>query len=161
MSIQVGENMPEGTLTIMGEEGPGPLATDDLFKGKKVVLFAVPGAFTSACSAKHLPGFVANSDAIKSKGVDAIGCLSVNDVFVMSEWGKAHGADSKVLMLADGNAEYVKKLGLDLDASGFGMGTRAERFAIIVENCKVLKILRESVISEVKESSAENILENL
>ena len=161
MSIKVGENMPEGTLTIMGEEGPGPLTTDELFRGKKVVLFAVPGAFTPACSAKHLPGFIANSEAIKSKGVDSIACLSVNDVFVMSEWGKAQGADSKVLMLADGNAEYVQKLGLDLDASGFGMGTRAERFAIIVENCKVLRILKESVISDVKESSAENVLENL
>ena len=161
MSIQVGENMPEGTFTIMGEEGPGPVTTDELFKNKKVVLFAVPGAFTPACSAKHLPGFIANSDAIKSKGVDSIGCLSVNDVFVMNEWGKAQGADSKVLMLADGNAEYVQKLGLDLDASGFGMGTRAQRFAIIVENGKVLKILIESVISEVKQSSAENVLENL
>ena len=161
MSIEVGQNMPDGAFTVMGEEGPGPLTTDELFKGKKVVLFAVPGAFTPACSAKHLPGFISKSDAIRGKGVDTIGCLSVNDVFVMSEWGKAQGADSKVLMLADGNADYVQKLGLDLDASGFGMGTRAERFALIVEDSKVVKVLKESVISEVKESSAENVLENL
>ena len=161
MSVQVGESVPEGTLTIMGEEGPGPLTTDDLFRGKKVVIFAVPGAFTPACSAKHLPGYIANSDAIKNKGVDSIACLSVNDVFVMNEWGKAHGAGSKVMMLADGNADYVKKLGLDLDASGFGMGTRAERFAIVVEDRKVSKLFKESAISEVKESSAENVLASL
>ena len=112
-------------------------------------------------SAVKTSGFISKSDAIKSKGVDTIGCLSVNDVFVMSEWGKAQGADSKVLMLADGNADYVQKLGLDLDASGFGMGTRAERFALIVEDSKVVKVLKESAISEVKESSAENVLENL
>jgi len=161
MSIKVGDKMPEGTLTIMGDEGPGPISTDDLFAGKKVVIFAVPGAFTPACSAKHLPGFVANSDSLKNKGVDDIACLSVNDVFVMDAWGKAHNADSKVMMLADGNADYVKRLGLDLDASGFGMGTRAERFALIVEDGKVSHLFKESVISDVKESSAENISANL
>ena len=161
MSIQVGDKMPDGAMTIMGAEGPSPLSTGDLFDGKTVVVFAVPGAFTPACSAKHLPGYVENAEALKAKGVDTVACLSVNDVFVMDAWGRAHGADAKVIMLADGNADYIKKLGLELDATGFGMGTRAERFALVVVDGKVKQVHKEAVISDVMESSAENIIANL
>src|SRR5690606_10294486 len=111
-----------------------PLSTDALFTGKKVVLFSVPGAFTPTCSAKHLPGYVQKADELKRRGVDTIACMAVNDVFVMSAWGKSSDADGKVLMLADGNGEYVRALGLELDASKFGMGQRGKRFSMIVED---------------------------
>jgi len=134
MAIQVGDKMPAGAFTIMTEDGPAALSGDDLFVGKKVVLFSVPGAFTPTCSMKHLPGFVEQADALKAQGVDTIACIAVNDVFVMDAWGKSAGAAGKVTMLADGNAEYTKQLGLELDASGFGMGTRGQRFSIIVDD---------------------------
>ncbi len=134
MSIQVGDKMPQGQFTVMGADGPQPLSADELFKGKKVVLFSVPGAFTPTCSAKHLPGFVEKADELKSKGVDTIACLAVNDVFVMSAWGKSANVGDKVVMLADGNGEYAAKLGLELDASKFGMGTRSQRFSLIVND---------------------------
>ena len=134
MTIKVGDKMPDGALTTMTADGPGPVTTDELFSGKKVVLFSVPGAFTPTCSQKHLPGYVQNADKLKANGVDTIACMAVNDVFVMDAWGKDQGAGDKVLMLADGNAEYSKALGLDLDASGFGMGTRGQRFSIIVND---------------------------
>ena len=153
--------MPAGTFGVMTGEGPGKMTSDELFNGKKVVLFAVPGAFTPACSAKHLPGFIQNAAALKGKGVDTIACLSVNDVFVMGAWGKDQGAGDKVVLLADGNADYSKALGLTLDASGFGMGTRSERFAIVVENGVATQVHREAAASDVKASSAENILANL
>lgn len=161
MTIQVGDKMPEGAFGVMTAEGPGQITSDELFSGKKTVVFAVPGAFTPACSAKHLPGFIEKSDAIKAKGVDIIACLSVNDVFVMGAWSKDQGADGKVKLLADGNADYVKALGLQLDASGFGMGTRGERFAIVVDDGVVTQLHREAAASDVKASSAENILGNL
>ncbi|MGR8919054.1 MAG: redoxin family protein [Gammaproteobacteria bacterium] len=161
MTIKVGDKMPEGAFGVMTAEGPGALSTSELFSGKKVVLFSVPGAFTPACSAKHLPGFVQNADAIKAKGVDTIACLSVNDVFVMDAWGKDQGAGDKVTLLADGNADYTKALGLELDASGFGMGTRGERFAIVVDDGVVSQLHREAAASDVQASSAENILANL
>src|SRR4029078_12096369 len=118
----------------MTKDGPQDLSPDELFKGKKVVLFSVPGAFTPTCSKTHLPGFVQNASALKSKGIDTVACLAGNDVFVMDAWGKGAGADGKVLMLADGNATYTKALGLDLDASGFGMGTRGQRLALVAED---------------------------
>lgn len=161
MTIKVGDKMPEGAFAVMTADGPGKISTDELFKGKKVVIFSVPGAFTPACSAKHLPGYIQNAEALKGKGVDTIACLSVNDVFVMDAWSKDQGADSKVTLLADGNADYVKALGLSLDASGFGMGTRGERFAIVVEDGKVTQLHREAAPSEVKASAAENLLANL
>jgi len=161
VTIQVGDKMPEGAFGVMTAEGPGQITSDELFSGKKTVVFAVPGAFTPACSAKHLPGFIEKSDAIKAKGVDIIACLSVNDVFVMGAWSKDQGADGKVKLLADGNADYVKALGLQLDASGFGMGTRGERFAIVVDDGVVTQLHREAAASDVKASSAENILGNL
>ncbi len=133
MTIAVGDTLPTCTLMVMGEKGPQPVSTDTLFNDKKVVLFAVPGAFTPGCSMTHLPGFVANADNIKAKGVDSIICMSVNDAFVMGAWGQAQNAD-ELIMLADGNGEFTQLLGLELDGSGFGLGQRSQRFAMIVEN---------------------------
>ena len=140
MTIKVGDRMPEGKFTVMGANGPEALTTDQLFSGKKVVLFSVPGAFTPTCSAKHLPGFVDTADALKAKGVDTIACMAVNDAFVMSAWGKGAGADGKVTMLADGNGEYARALGLEMDASKFGMGQRSQRFSMIVEDGVVTQL---------------------
>lgn len=134
MSIKVGEPMPSGVFGVMTESGPGAISTDELFAGKKVVLVSVPGAFTPTCSMNHLPGFVANFDAIHAKGVDTVACMAVNDVFVMNAWGKDQNVGDKVLMLADGSGTYAKALGLDVDLSGAGMGLRGQRFAIIVED---------------------------
>jgi peroxiredoxin len=134
MSISVGEKMPSGSFGVMGESGPEQLSTDDLFAGKKVVLVSVPGAFTPTCSKGHLPGYVSNADELGAKGIDTIACMAVNDVFVMHAWGKDRGVGDKVVMLADGNGDYAKALGLELDASGFGMGQRGQRFAIVVED---------------------------
>ena len=134
MTIKAGDKMPEGKFTRMTKDGPQKITTDELFKGKTVVFFSVPGAFTPTCDAKHLPGFVELADKIKAQGVDTIACTAVNDVFVMNAWGKSSNVGDKILMLADGNAEYVKALGLELNASGFGMGTRGQRFAIIVKD---------------------------
>ena len=161
MTIKAGDKMPVGGFGVMTKDGPGKMTSDELFNGKKVVLFSVPGAFTPACSAKHLPGFIQNADALKAKGVDTIACVAVNDVFVMGAWGKDQGAGDKVVLLADGNADYTKALGLELNASGFGMGTRGERFAIVVENGVATQVHREAAASDVKASSAENILANL
>ncbi len=133
MTIAAGDKIPDCTLMTMGENGPSPITTDAIFDGKKVVLFAVPGAFTPGCSMTHLPGYVVNADDIKGKGVDTIACVSVNDAFVMDAWGKAQNAEH-ILMLADGNGEFTQKLGLELDASGFGLGTRSQRYAMIVDN---------------------------
>ena len=133
MTIKVGDEVPEGMLTVMGAEGPAGISTVDIFSGKKVVLFAVPGAFTPTCSMAHLPGFVVHVDAIKAKGVDTVACMSVNDVFVMDAWGKAANAEH-LMMLADGNGDFTKALDLVLDASVYGMGARSKRFAMIVDD---------------------------
>ncbi len=133
MSIQIGDKLPEGSFKVMGPEGPGDISTRELFDGKKVVLFAVPGAFTPGCSMTHLPGFVISADKIKANGIDSIICLAVNDVFVMDAWGKAQNAEA-LIMAADGNADYTKALGLILDGSGFGMGARSKRYAMIVDD---------------------------
>jgi glutaredoxin/glutathione-dependent peroxiredoxin len=134
VAIKAGDRMPAGTFKRMTKEGPKDLTADELFKGKRVVLFSVPGAFTPTCDAKHLPGFVQLADQIRAKGVDTIACMAVNDVFVMNAWGKASGVGDKILMLADGNGDYARALGLELDAKGFGMGVRGQRFAIIVKD---------------------------
>jgi peroxiredoxin len=154
MSIAVGSYVPEATFTHMGPEGPAPITTREVFGRKKVVLFSVPGAFTPTCSKKHLPGYIKEADAIKAKGVDTIACMAVNDVFVMDAWAKAAGAGDKVLMLADGNAELTKKLGLELDASKHGMGLRSKRFSMIVED-GVVKELNVEAPGEFNVSSAE------
>ena len=134
MTIKVGDRVPSGSFKHITSEGMGEISSDELFGGKKVVLFSLPGAFTPTCSAKHLPGFVQHAGDLKGKGVDTIACMSVNDAFVMDAWGKDQSVGDSVLMLADGNGDFAKALGLDFDASGFGMGTRAQRFAMIVDD---------------------------
>ena len=160
MTIKVGDRIPSATLKHMTKEGPANISTDEMFKGKRVVLFSVPGAFTPTCHAKHLPGFVQNIDKLKAKGVDTIACLAVNDVFVMDAWAKASGAGDKVLMLADGNADFTKALGLELDASGFGMGTRGKRFALVAKDGVVTHLNVESA-GEFRVSAAEFVLGQL
>lgn len=160
MTIKAGERMPTGAFTRMTKDGPQKMTADDLFKGKKVVLFSVPGAFTPTCDARHLPGFVDLADAIKAKGVDTVACMAVNDVFVMNAWAKHSNTGDKVLMLADGNAEYAKALGLELDATGFGMGVRGQRFALIVNDGVVAQINVEKP-GEFKVSAADFVLGQL
>lgn len=133
MTIKTGDKIPACTLKTMGDQGPADITTDEIFSGKKVLLFAVPGAFTPGCSMTHLPGYVVNADKIKAKGVDTIVCMAVNDAFVMGAWGQAHNAD-EILMLADGNGDFTAALGLELDGTGFGLGKRSQRFAMIVED---------------------------
>lgn len=157
MTIKAGDRMPAGTFKVATAEGPKDLTTDELFGGKNVLFFAVPGAFTPTCDAKHLPGYVQNADAFKARGVSTIACMSVNDVFVMKAWGKASGADGKVLMLADGNGDYAKALGLELDARKFGMGTRSQRFAILVRDGVATSVQVEQG-GEFKVSAADHML---
>ena len=161
MAIKTGDKIPDATLMRMTEKGPQPITTKEIFDGKKVVLFAVPGAFTPTCSNQHLPGFVRQADAIKAKGVNTIACLAVNDAFVMGAWGKAQNVGDKILMLGDGNGEFTKKLGLELDASGFGMGLRAKRFAIIADRGVVKHLAVESNPGQAVESGAEAVLSRL
>ncbi len=144
MTIKVGDRIPSVSLTRMTEDGPAPIGTEDIFKGKKVVLFAVPGAFTPTCSAKHLPGFVEQAAALKAKGVDTVACVSVNDVFVMAAWGKDQGVGDKVLMLADGSGVFTKAVGLELDLVSRGLGLRSERYAMVVEDGVVTLFNREA-----------------
>jgi len=160
MSIQAGENMPAGTFGLMTDSGPGAVTTDDIFAGKKVVLFSVPGAFTPTCSINHLPGFIDHADEILGKGVDTIACMAVNDVFVMHAWGKDRNAGEKVSMLADGNGEYAKALGLEMDGTAFGMGMRGQRFAIIVDDGVASHVAVEEA-GKFEVSSAESVLANL
>ena len=134
MTIKVGDKIPSVTLMEMQDGKPAAVKTDDFFKGRRVALFALPGAFTPTCSAKHVPGFVSNHDALKARGVDAIACVSVNDAFVMGAWGKDQNAGGKVHMLADGNGEFTRAVGLEFDASKFGMGRRSQRYSMIVDN---------------------------
>jgi glutaredoxin/glutathione-dependent peroxiredoxin len=134
MTIKVGDKIPSATLMEMKDGKPTPVKTDDFFAGRKVALFALPGAFTPTCSAKHVPGFVNNHDALKAKGVDAIACVSVNDAFVMGAWGKDQQAGDKVHMLADGNGDFTRAVGLEMDGTKFGMGKRSQRYSMIVDN---------------------------
>jgi len=142
--IKVGDSIPSMKLMKATADGPKEVATDDIFTGKKVVLFAVPGAFTPTCSAKHLPGFVQNAAALKAKGVDSIVCLSVNDAFVMGAWGKDQGVGDDIVMLADGSAAFTKAIGLELDLVPRGMGVRSQRFALVAENGKVTHLAVEA-----------------
>jgi peroxiredoxin len=161
MTIKAGDRLPADLkLKEMGDNGPKDVTVGDIFGGKKVVLFAVPGAFTPTCSMKHLPGFVEKASEIKAKGVDEIVCLSVNDAFVMGAWGTSSGAKNKVRMLADGNGEFTKAVGLTLDASGFGMGTRSQRYALIATDGKVDHLLVETGPG-LSVSSAESVLAKL
>lgn len=160
MTIKVGDKMPAGMLTHMTKDGPQKVQAEQLFAGKKVVLFSVPGAFTPTCDAKHLPGFVEKAADLKAKGAATVACMAVNDVFVMNAWGKHSNVADKVLMLADGNAEYARALGLELDASGFGMGLRGQRFAVIVDDGVAKGVFVEAP-GEFKVSSADHVLGQL
>ena len=160
MTIKAGDRMPSGTLKTMTKDGPKDVSTDELFKGKKVVLFSVPGAFTPTCDAKHLPGFVQLADQLKAKGVDTLACMAVNDVFVMNAWGKSSNVGDKILMLADGNGDYAKALGLELDGTKFGMGTRGQRFSVLVQD-GVAKQVNIEAPGQFKVSSAEHVLGQL
>lgn len=140
MAIQVGDKLPEVKLTVMGPEGPAAKTTADVFGGKKVALFAVPGAYTPTCHAKHMPGFVERVEELKGKGIDEVACTSVNDIFVLANWAKDTGAEGKVTMLADGSADFAKKLGLEIDLMERGLGIRSKRYAMVVEDC-VVKVL--------------------
>lgn len=160
MAIKVGDRMPEGSFGVMTGDGPGSLSTADLFRGKKVVLFAVPGAFTPTCTMNHLPGYLKHAGDFQARGVDTIACMAVNDAFVMDAWARDRQVGDKVLMLADGNGTYAKALGLQLDASGFGMGLRSQRFALVVED-GVVRHVHVEAPREFKVSSAEHVLQNL
>ena len=160
MAISVGDPIPDVKLMTMTADGPAPMQSGDVLGKGKVVLFAVPGAFTPTCSEKHLPGFVVRADDIKAKGVDAVACISVNDAFVMGAWGDAQGADGKVLMLADGNGEFAAAMGLEMDGSGFGLGTRSQRYAAIIDDGVVTDLAVEEGLG-LDVSSVESVLGRL
>ena len=156
MALAIGDQIPQVTLKTMGEKGPEDLNMGELCSGKKVVLFAVPGAFTPTCSAAHLPGYVVNSDKIKAQGVDAIVCLSVNDAFVMNAWSQGQNAE-EIIMAADGNGEFTKAMGLEMDGSGFGLGTRSSRYSLIAEDGRIT-VLNLEKGGALEVSSAEAVL---
>jgi peroxiredoxin len=157
MTLKVGDKIPAATLMRMKDGRPEPISTDEIFKGKKVVLFALPGAFTPTCSAKHLPGYIQNEAALKAKGVDTIVCLSVNDAFVMGAWGEQQSAGDKILMLADGNGDFTRALGLEFDATKFGMGKRSQRYSMLVDD-GVVKSLNVEQPGAFEVSGAETML---
>lgn len=161
MPIKVGDRLPNATFRVMTPDGPKPKTTDEVFKGKKIVLFAVPGAFTPTCHKNHMPGFVKNADAIKAKGINSIFVTAVNDVFVMDAWTKASGADGKVEFLSDGNADFAKALGLELDASGNGLGTRSKRYSMLVDDGVVKSLNIEDAPGKADISGADNLLKQL
>ena len=159
MPIAIGDNIPSATLTKVTPAGPEAIGTGEYFSGRRIALFSVPGAFTPTCSAKHLPGFVEHAAALHAKGIDEIACTAVNDAFVLAAWGKAGGADA-VTMLADGNGEFVKALDLTMDGSKFGLGTRGQRFSMVV-NDGIVEQLNVEVGGEFRVSSAEYMVERL
>jgi glutaredoxin/glutathione-dependent peroxiredoxin len=161
MAIKVGDRVPNGSFTVMTADGPKPKTTDELFKGKKVVLFAVPGAFTPTCNNNHLPGFLKNADAIKAKGIDAIAVTGVNDVFVMEAWKKSSGAAGKIEFLADGSGHWARAMGLTADLTERGLGVRSQRYAMLVEDGVVKKLNVEDAPGKAEISGAENLLKSM
>ena len=161
MGIQIGQRLPEGSFTAIGDSGPEKRTVADVFGGRTVILFAVPGAFTPTCHKGHMPGFVESVDAFRAKGVDAVACLATNDAFVLDHWADATRAKGRVEMLSDGNADYVRAIGLDLDASGLGLGTRAQRFAMLVVDGEVKHLEVEPNPAAVSVTSAESMLGKL
>jgi peroxiredoxin len=157
MTIKAGNKLPDANFTVLGPDGPKPVTTAEVFKGKKVALFAVPGAYTPTCHQQHMPGFVARYDELKSKGIDVIACTAVNDAFVLDRWAKDTSAAGRIMMLSDGNAEFTKKIGLDIDLSAFGLGIRSKRYAMLVEDgvVKVLNIDESPPVHD--KSSAETL----
>jgi peroxiredoxin len=160
MTIKAGDRIPSTTLMQMKGGAPQPVKTDDLFRGKKIALFALPGAFTPTCSAKHLPGYLQHAEDLRSKGVDAIACVSVNDAFVMGAWGESQNAGDKVMMLADGNGDFTRALGLEMDATKYGMGKRSQRFSMLIDD-GVVKTLNVEEPGAFSVSSAEHMLQQL
>ena len=160
MAIKVGDTLPQANFMTFTADGPAPITSDDVFKGKTVALFALPGAFTPTCSAKHLPGFKQHAADLKAKGVDTIACLSVNDVFVMKAWAKDQGVEGEILMLADGNGDFTKAIGLEMDGTKFGMGLRSQRYSLVATDGKVTQLNVEQG-GEFKVSSADYLLEHL
>jgi peroxiredoxin len=160
MTVKVGDKVPSAKLKQMSAEGPKDISTDELFSGKKVAVFALPGAFTPTCSARHLPGFVEKAEELKKKGVQAIACVSVNDAFVMDAWGKAQNVGEKVLMLADGNGDFTRAMGLEMDGTAHGMGKRSQRYSMIVDN-GVIKQLNVEQPRAFEVSSADHMLKQL
>jgi len=157
MTIKIGDRIPEATLTIMGEVGPRNVSTEALFQGRRLVLFGLPGAFTPTCSARHLPGYLDEADAIRAKGVDAILCLAVNDAFVMDAWGKQHNVRDRILMVADGNGDFTRAVGLELDMTARGFGWRSQRYGMVVED-GVVRALNIEKPGEPEVSEARSIL---
>ena len=160
MTIKVGDRLPAAKFMTMGDNGPEPVASEEFFKGRRVALFAVPGAFTPTCSAKHLPGFRDQAEALKAKGVDAVACVSVNDAFVMGAWAKDQGTSGKVVLLADGSGDFARALGLEMDASKFGMGMRSKRYSMVV-NDGVVESLNVEEPGQFEVSSADYMLAHL
>ena len=160
MTIQVGDAVPSVGLFELGDNGPMPVPTSQLFRGKKVALFGLPGAFTPTCSAQHVPGFMAQADALKAKGIDSIVCIAVNDAFVMGAWGKEQNVGDTIRMIADGDAEFTKEAGLELDLTGNGLGLRCQRFAMIVNDGNIEWMTIDGP-GEFAATSAESMLENL
>ena len=160
MAIKVGDKVPSVTLRYLGADGVQAVSSDDFFKGKKVALFAVPGAFTRTCSQRHLPSYVTHFDELKKKGVDTVACVAVNDQFVMNAWGKEHGADGKIVMLGDGSGEFAHAVGLELDRVKEGMGMRSQRYSMLVED-GVIKQLNVEAPGQFEVSSAEHMLKSL
>lgn len=161
MTIKPGDKLPDVQLMHLTDAGPAPISTEELFGGKTVALFAVPGAFTPTCSNQHLPGFIRHAEDLRTAGVDTIVCLSVNDAFVMGAWGQQQGAAGKVMMVADGNAELTEKMGLSMDGSGFGMGTRSVRYSMIIRDGAVETLNIEQNPGKAEDSGAENLLSQL
>ena len=161
MTIKVGDKVPSATLRYLSPEGPKEITTDELFRGKKVALFAVPGAFTPTCSQRHLPGYVDKAAELKAKGVDTIACVAVNDAFVMDAWGKNQNCGDKVMMLADGSGEFAKALGMELDMKSRGLGVRSQRYSMLVDNGTVKSLNVETQPGQVEASSADAMLKAL
>lgn len=161
MSVSVGDRVPDVKLHQMTSDGPAEVQTSDFFAGKKVALFAVPGAFTPTCHAQHVPSFLNNMDALKGKGVDEVACVSVNDVFVLDQWADASDAKGKITFLADGAGNFAKEMGLDIDLSGHGLGLRSRRYAAVVDDGVIKSLNVEEVPSTAEKSSAENLLKDL
>jgi peroxiredoxin len=161
MTIGIGDSLPDATFRVLTDEGIVGKTTSELFAGKKVVLFAVPGAFTPTCHLKHLPGFIENADAFRKKGVDTVACVAVNDPFVLDTWSEAAGGKDKVMFLSDGNAEFTKAIGMDFDGSGIGLGTRSKRYAMLVENGVVKALNTEESPGVAEVSTAEELMKAL
>ena len=160
MTIQIGDTLPEGSFNIMLDDKPSEIDTGDLFGNKNILLFAVPGAFTPGCSLNHLPGFISNRSELYSKGIDQIICLAVNDIFVMSAWAKSQNISDEIMMISDGNCDYTKKIGLEIDSTAFGMGIRSRRYALVANDSKITQLFIDEP-GKIELSTAEYVLSNL